>query len=208
MKKSFNIVCFIVTVMILNACKPDPKDYYINQTAKEWGLFKSGSWWCYVDSTLQKQDSLYIESVNDHAIYYDSDKIRRTYHAALLKVFNSQNSLYMDWDVIGNEHYTQLYVTRYINNSNYVAELLLFNTQPVQTDNSTLTKFDSVKVMGIWYKDVCQIHCSFKTSSDMNAPEVFTNDYWLAKGKWLIKRVERTPTDTTVWLLEKYNIVR
>jgi len=114
----------------------------------------------------------------------------------------------MDWDVIGDEHYTKVYVTKYKNENSYYSELLKFNNQPVQSDNSTLTKFDSVKVMGVWYKDICLIHCSFMDSPNMNAKEVFTNDYWLAKGKWLIKRVERTPTDTTVWLLEKYNIVQ
>jgi len=208
MKKSIFLAFGIVTQLLLNSCEPKDKYYYLNQESKDWALYKPGSWWVYRDSILNERDSLFITNYLEQFSVENSDKKNYNYQTINYFISNKQTSEYSFALFCSSS--TAINFNGYVsfNSMTYKTVLTYFAPFPESSDWSTINTLPNYEVKGFIYSDVLHIRAGYSEKNDINNLKVFYHDYWLAKGKGFIKMVERTPTDTTVWLLEKYNIVQ
>ncbi len=207
MKKSLFLACCIVTVFLLNSCEPNDKYYYLNQESKDWALYKHGSWWVYKDSATIEKDSLSVTQYLEGFTIDYSDKKNLHFQYINYSVTNNKNN---NWNVTlsSSTYYSFLSKNFVYNNKTYTTSLTYFDPIPRNTDWSTVNVLPQFEVNGVVFNDVMHIRAGYSEKNDVFYVKVFYHDYWLAKGKGFIKMVERTPTDTTVWLLEKYSIVQ
>ncbi len=208
MKKSFNLAYCVVAILLLNSCEPKDKYYYLNQESKEWALYKPGTWWVYKDSVRNETDSLSVTNYLERFSIDYSDK--KNLHYQIIN-YTITGNLINNFAIIltyGYNNSTILGKDLYLNNKIYTTTLTTFDPIPRNTDWSTVNVLPQLEVNGVVFTDVLHIRAGYSEKDDINNLKVFYHDYWLAKGKGFIKMVERTPTDTTVWLLDKYKIVQ
>jgi len=91
MKKLIKITALIIILFVLAACNRKPY-YKFNQDAKDFFIFKTGSWWLYENEQTLERDCMYIakeglefKRISDQTNYY---------HDLGLPVFASKDSVF------------------------------------------------------------------------------------------------------------------
>ncbi len=84
------LILLLATALLFTTCNRGPY-YPFNQDAKEFFIFKKGSWWLYENEQTHERDCLYI--VNDDFLIKTEDE-NNHYHDLAFSYFSSKDSVF------------------------------------------------------------------------------------------------------------------
>lgn len=217
LKKIFLV--FASMTLLAWSCQEDDPDYYtINQEAKEWGVYKLGSWWVYKQENTNITDSIFVSKYEESIYEEVSDKKLQFYKEFFFIMYRN-----LDDNVITSEYIEpvgyegtliRIKESNQAVNSIYDAGLLFLTPEILHnfnyitnTPTQIINIFDSLKIENKYYKNV--VHTQSTVTNYITEDNYETvNEYWLSKNNWIIKKIIRTNSDTTIWNLIKLNIIQ
>lgn len=228
--KRFNFLLLLVLVSLFNItchkenwglldCK-ESNTIKLPQHAKDYFYFKVGSWWVYICSSNGKRDSIWVSDAGISNEKYKADKkdcdygwgncfedmhvnFKSNISEALGKLgFIDYKATYAEMES-GYRHVDFREVYR-INDvyPGYKFDYLEKNNYKVESSlGAKLENIDSINVLGVTYKEVLKYHFPNKKN-----PPDWVYEVYYAKNIQLIRF--RLRSDSSLWELEKYNIVK
>jgi hypothetical protein len=179
---------------LLCRCGDKNENEYITSSTKEFLMFEKGSNWLYREDSTGNEQYFYVDQLNLSTKVNQIDEI--TYKnesiGILLKSMDS-SACYLVIDPysfgieesFGNKYKSYFYTANYNG--------FCFTTN----------KLKDTTILGILYKDVSHVVDKVRYA---DSKDYFTNEYWIAKNKWVIKKILRTPTGNWYWSLKKCKI--
>ena len=193
------IVCFFI--VSISSCKKDEKQYLdVDQSFREWVLFRKGSYWIYLNERSMKKDSSYLT--------------------------NEPSFGYLPPDPDINKHYQQIYyqlensfiktveIDRGINES-----MLAFDHSfPVGIFVTLFDGYTNGTSMGTEYNcyyiekiDTMIINSNVFTNlihTKVVIPNTLQYDYYFMKNVGWVKYSIKTNTIDTTWSLLRYHVIQ
>lgn len=214
------IVIVVILFLSLSQCKPDGPHYTLNDEIKEWVDFKEDTWWLYEDEITGKQDCLWITK-NEAATWYDEidKRIKESGDYIWLYIENTDTTRETFMSVTAGNYNEYFSIYDKENNVDTVVEfnvtILSFNPQLSDSTyngkSKIIERFSNYPVNNIEYSDVVHICCEVSneiTVSNVSEWYYSINEYWIAKHEGVIKKILRNPYDTSIWVLQDYEIIK
>lgn len=212
MKKNLVITIFVILIFVNCSCNKPDKLYLIPDAAKHWAYFQKGSYWIYVnDSTVNTAtplyDSLYVSkaSVKKFEESSATGPPEYAYERAEVEYFSKhyQNNPFVyfnaDDDAINID-----YSENNLLNTSIHCVLLAFdkNLNLVSYGKNNIHKayYNQYEINGVVFNHVAQ------TEILSNGSKIA--DFYIAKQKWIVKKVFYFTGDTVSWSLCRQRIVQ
>lgn len=190
MKKSilYLLLFFVLFTCLGVKCKKDKKPtYYMPQEFKDYVMFPFGSYWIYEDSISGEVDSLNLINFN---IFIQETNTRNYDYEKMVQNFSSSKSANFSTETLRSDEYYEYYGY----NENYAYYFDITTGQTSASGGIYYAKFDSLKVLDVWYKDVICI-------KKYGIYELY--HYWV---KYIGIVKSENKTNNTFWELKKYHI--
>jgi len=215
------LVIVLIVFLSLSQCKPDGPHYKLNDEIKEWVDFKEDTWWLYEDEITGKQDCLSVYK-NEAATWYDEvdKRIKESGDYIWLYIDNTDTTRQTFMSASANRYgnyfsgrETDIYYGIRNEGSSRLLrfDTLLLDTSHYKTKTYILNKYDAFTLNNMEFKNVVHVSCEIV---DYNADLLINqgynaiNEFWIAKYEGVIKKILRNPYDTTIWVLQDYEIIK
>jgi len=215
MKKE--IILLSVIIVLLSSCKSDGPHYKLYEQAKEWGNFKTGTWWKYKNDETDEKDCVWIDNTISDILYNEIDgKIIESgdYINLYTNSTDTSKEILMRLSA-GDEgsHFSIREDSKYNScYTFYLANLLTFDSLLIDSTNESYIaeKYSSFSLNGIDYINVIHVVSNKydQTNPVLNYEYYSVNEYWIAKYGGIIKKILRNPCDTTSWSLTDCYIIK
>ncbi|MBI4647492.1 MAG: hypothetical protein HY738_13110 [Bacteroidia bacterium] len=182
MKNTILIIIFLVCISAECCKEKERPTYYMPQEFNDYVVFPQGSYWLYEDSISGGVDSL---NLLYFSIYIEENKNKDHKYEKMRQSFSSSKSSNFNTETLMPVGIYEYYGYGYY-----------FDTQERTNAHSGeyYAKYDSLKVLDVWYKDV-------KCIKSYGIYELY--DYWV-KNIGIIKKENKT--NNTIWKLKKHYI--
>ncbi|MDI6832759.1 MAG: hypothetical protein QMD02_02790 [Bacteroidales bacterium] len=182
MKSKFLLFILIISILFLaSGCKKKPT-YYMLQEFKDYVMYPVGSYWVYEDSISGNIDSINLIDYKiyifdpEHTCYCNYEKLEQNFYSSYNNHLHAQSWLDMDdpsfYEYSGYGYFTM----RKTWNVEYII------------------KYDSLKILDEWYKNVYCIYTYAKN-------KIY---YYWVKNIGVIKKENVDSSEN--WLLKSYHI--
>lgn len=200
------------SLLLCTHCRKPGKLYAMPDAVKHWAYFKKGSYWIYVnDSSINTAtplyDSLYI--IKNDIRKFDQPRAagppEYAYERAEIKyqsTYNQNNPL-VTFNA-SDENIIVDYCENNLHNTSIACALLAFNKNLhlISWGNNHIHKayHNQLEINGTNYTHVAQ--------TEINSQGRKIADFYIAKQKWIVKKVYYFETDTISWSLCRQKIIQ
>jgi hypothetical protein len=181
------------------------------QMAKDYFLFKNGSYWVYENTATNETDSFYVDGftdrTGDNTQYKYGNELNRCYEDCDYNIigtlvsklnigifpFEPSNEDNFDKQLFFINEYNDLTKQSY-------TKLAFVGDSIIKSDilGSQLLKFDSLQIGNIYYKNILQISNSI-LGIDYTKQSIYAKN---------IGMIQFTTNDNITWILKRYHIVQ
>ncbi len=190
-----------------NREKPVPL-FSLPEEIKAWGYFKPGSWWLYQEDSTGIRDCVWVSSAG---IQYNEDwndgKLTSRYETGSVALQTSTSNSVIDYQIRERNFFLrQVWAEQKID---FQFSLFSYNDNNEIFFNGNVFSFTSCQINNTSYNNVKRVNSNIKFSVLVN--NIYTYSYhecefWLAKNQGFLKKILRTPVDTTYWSIINYHI--
>jgi hypothetical protein len=218
MKNKILILLFIT--VLITSCEEYIEPHKLNDEIREWTDFKENTWWLYQNEVNGQLDCLWVNT-NKAAIWYEEadgyNKECGEYIWLYINNSDSNNHSFISATAGAFNEYININESNYNNQIKieYNATILVFNPNLLDStyngESLILDKYPKYTVNNIEYNDVVHVSCNITNEVTYEQNKnwaVGINEYWIAKHEGIIKKILRNPYDTSVWVLQKCEIIK
>jgi hypothetical protein len=186
------------------SCKKKDQNYYVQNSFKEWTLFKKGSYWVYLNETSNKPDSCFVienaidrmnsdeygGTLNQGGIYYEIISYN-IFNVALFELIARDNDSYLLCEGFAGHDF--------INSYRVTSNL----SQEVNVNCVVKKRYDTLVINNNKFVDVIQTQDSESTLINNHFYYSISN-YFFAKNIGLIKFANKDST----WSLVRWHVLQ
>ena len=204
------IISMLSLIIFIGGCE---KTYYLDipSELKDWGYFKEGSYWIYKESNTNKIDSIYVVSVSSYTDKVVSDKKYTNFIQRSRINLTNKNKKYLGLICL-DSHSLSMEENDSIKQYKSKYSLIDLNSTNIPTDHTPYHLFveqlETFALNGNNYSNVIHIKSLvYNTYYNMaSIVEESTNEYWLSKHNWLIKKTTSSKFGNEEWILIRNKI--
>jgi len=190
-----SFIYFLLFLVLVSSCKKKDENYYIQDSFKEWTLYKQGSYWIYLNEGKGKLDSTFISQAPDDFLSHSNE--------------DNHNYEIITYVV---DHIGQFGIRAYTNNSELFLKDLYTDgatslsymvtaalSDHVTTNCGVINRYDALIVNNNKFTNVIHTRDSSYYS---------IKDYYYAMKIGLIKYSLKTTSIDSTWSLIRWHVVQ
>lgn len=183
------VVTTLLIIASLTSCNKSENSYFaVSPDITALGVVKSGSWYVFSDSLGTAVDTVRVASVTNTFDPIEGEAEGDLYQTITI---NFTHSLLKNTSKVVMARGKDKSTCTYTNTSGEQTQIL---TDPEEI-GITINRIDSIQSGTLWFKDILVV-------SEASDP---TKTLYVAKGKWLIKKIYSSPTRQN-WILNNFVI--
>jgi len=204
-----HITLIISACFLLFGCTPKSKIYNISQEARDYLCYKQGSYWIYKNDSTNVLDSVYVTNYEEHTENYEADKKLQSISQIIniylsnrdkkLKIneqIDPNGSLYGEDNYNFNQSFSDYLIDLYQGNIQWNFYSKIDFTVNAEIYNNVI------------YKSYKSNYANGTDSTFNGYSKECTDEYWLAKNNWIIKKILHYNNTTQSWSLVRSHIVQ
>jgi hypothetical protein len=217
--KKFIYYSLLACALLACSCHDEPVGIPLPPEMKEWVYFKPGSYWIYQNDSTGEIDSVFVVSASfkTDSDYADGE-LKRLIDNVNVEMRNSGNdriyieasiycNVFEDYEIGGLKKEFRFIYTG--NNNKVIKDDTI---APISATLNTIVKsYNNYFLKEIEFTDVLHYKVNVRNVEGTNGSYInfhTYNEYYLAKNKWIIKKIEGDRNGFHYWSVIRYKIVQ